>query len=159
MLPPEASGLLNLIDPVELLPCFALMLGFESKPNVPWDAAVVMDGPLSWLAWNQSKPGRSSSPALVVHSNNHWALEQFEAPLGESEALMRTELLERTGICASEAVASSFHRWRYALPAIEQAEGHFIDWEQRVAVCADWCHGKRVESAFLSAVSLAKVLC
>lgn len=162
LLPSEAAGLKEQIGQFELLPCFALMLGFEEKPPVHWDAAVVQDGPLSWLAWNQSKPGRSPKAALVVHSNNQWAHQHFDLPLPETEALMRDELSHRTGIDSNTAIVSSMHRWRYSIPMIadkEERPSHYIDQENRIAICGDWCHGNRAESAFLSARSLAQALC
>ncbi len=162
LMPTEAAELRGQIGQIELLPCFALMLGFAAKPAVNWDAAVVQDGPLSWLAWNQSKPGRSPNAALVVHSSNHWADQNFERPLSEIEALMKDELSQRTGIAAASAVASSLHRWRFSIPVIEDKTdrpSHYIDSEHQIAICGDWCHGNRAQSAFLSASSLANALC
>ncbi len=41
--------------------CFALMLGFEEPPHLPWQAALVHNADISWVSVNSSKPDRSGT--------------------------------------------------------------------------------------------------
>ena len=41
---------------VTMQACFALLLGFESSLDLPWQAALVHDADISWISVNSSKP-------------------------------------------------------------------------------------------------------
>ena len=57
------------IRTAEIAPCWALMLAFESRLELPWDAAFVDDSPLRRIARNSSKPGRPTKPdCWVLHA-------------------------------------------------------------------------------------------
>lgn len=137
--------------------CFSLMLSFDEPPLVNWDAAVVKDSGISWMAVNSAKPGRPQAASMVVHSSNDWA----ESHLEEDPESVREQLLEEftrlTGISQKDAEVQ-LHRWRYAATSGSAGQAHFFDQGLNIAVCGDWCLEGRVESAFLSAYSLAKAL-
>ncbi len=60
-------------------PCFALMLPFSAADKLPsFDAAVVKDSIVNWLAFTDSKPGREYAPSLVAHSDGIWARLHFD---------------------------------------------------------------------------------
>ena len=42
------------------------------------------------------------------------------------------------------------HRWRYALARQPLDQGVIWLEDQRLAIAGDWCHGSRIEGAFLS---------
>lgn len=53
---------------VAINPCWALMLAFKNRQNVGFDGAFVNGSPMSWLARNSSKPGRSGTgPPFSIH--------------------------------------------------------------------------------------------
>jgi len=47
------------------------------------------------------------------------------------------------------------HRWRYALARKPLEKGAIWFEDQRLALAGDWCHGSRVEGAFLSGAAAA----
>ena len=75
---PECFAYKSELSDVAFSPCFSLMLGFESAPKLNFDAAVVRNSVLGWIALNSSKQGRPPFFSLVVHSDNEWAQEQPE---------------------------------------------------------------------------------
>lgn len=144
---------------VRMAACYAWMLGFEKRPGPgAWDAAVVQDSPLSWLAWNQSKPGRNSQPALVVHTSNQWAEANLERTAEEVQAELGKALLACAGIDAGQATFSQLHRWRYASTPADLEAPYLLDLPNGLAACGDWCLKGRLEGAFLSAFQLVEHL-
>ena len=140
---------------VTLQACFCLMLGFEHRPKTQWEAAVFKDSCLSWAIWNNSKPGRSPQPALVVLSDNDWADQHFDLPPEEVKMALGNELAELTGLRPSSAIVTQLHRWRYANASVPAGESFLLDSEAKLAACGDWCLANRVEAAFLSGARMA----
>lgn len=142
---------------VHMLGCYAWLLGFELR-SVAWEAAVVQNSPISWLAWNDTKPGRGGPPALVVHSRNDWAQDHLEDPPESVQGELAQALIECAGIDPSLARFSQLHRWRYASTPADLGKPYLLDLPSGLAACGDWCLQGRVEGAFLSAFQLAELL-
>jgi len=71
-LQPHAFG--AIASTLQMTPCWAVLVAFESKLEVPWDGAFVHNSPLSWVARNSSKPGRSGqSDCWVLHASPEWS--------------------------------------------------------------------------------------
>lgn len=134
--------------------CHALMLGFESLPELPFDAATVHDADIAWLAVNSSKPGRGAPPAVVVHATNAWSERTLE--LGADTVIdhMSAELRRVSGIDADAAVHKAVHRWRYANAPYHPGATHWLDVPSRLGVAGDWWTRGRVEYGFESARAL-----
>jgi predicted NAD/FAD-dependent oxidoreductase len=59
------------------------------------------------------------------------------------------ELKRVTGFDSSQASCRSLQRWRYANMGAQPNQDGFIDFDENLAACGDWCIQGRVESAFL----------
>lgn len=138
--------------------CYALMLGFDSDPDLLWDAACVKQSNISWISANHSKPGRNSKPSFVVHSTNAWA----EAHMEQDPDWIRVQLCKTfstiTGIDTNTAEHIDLHRWRYANIRGQQPLPACIDANTKLASCGDWTIKGNVESAMLSGIELATAL-
>ena len=138
-----------------MLGCFALMLGFAKPIDLQWQAALVRDADISWISVNSSKPVRKSPFSLVVHSTNAWA----DAHLEDSIDFVLRHMLDEASLVTGEdlggAVHREVHRWRYANIDIQAGPTYFVDADNRLAACGDWCVRGRIESAFTSASDLA----
>ena len=55
------------LDSIEMFPCWSVILRFASRLPVDFDGAFVNDAPLSWIARNNSKPGRGPSECWLLH--------------------------------------------------------------------------------------------
>ena len=82
------------IESAVMSPCFALMIKLAANPDLNFDAAVVRDSPIAWIANNGSKPGRSSAAALLLHSCNNWAKEHLEDDIEDVETALLSALYE-----------------------------------------------------------------
>ena len=143
------------LDRATLQGCFTLMLGLKKTVASRWDAAVVNDSPLSWIAMNNSKPCRHSTPAIVAHSSNQWAEEHIEADPSQVESILTNEILQLLDLPAETIEHSSLHRWLYAKVNCPASAPYCFDPIMRLAACGDWCIDGRVEAAFDSARQLA----
>jgi renalase len=140
---------------IELLPCWAVMLVLN-RPLIPdWDAAFVNSGPLSWLASQASKPGRSSAHAWVLHASADWSRDHLEMDGSAVCKALFEATVSLSGAGPAEVQVARAHRWRYALAREPADTGALWNESQRLAVAGDWCAGSRVEGAFLSGLAAA----
>ncbi|MBS2034588.1 FAD-dependent oxidoreductase [bacterium] len=146
------------LEPVRMLPCYAWMLGFGQAQGVHWQAAEVVDSPIRWMSWGNSRPGRPQHPTLLVHSSNQWALDHFLESSEEVEARLSEALMALTAIDSRSAEVRSLHRWRYATTLRDLGRSFLFEPSLGLAACGDWCLQGRVEGAFLSARRLAEAI-
>jgi len=144
------------IESAIMSPCFSLMLKLKAPPEFNFDAAVVRESPVAWIANNCSKPGRNAAPALLIHSSNDWAKEHLEDSQEDIKAMLLTALMELVPLQTSDIEDTGLHRWRYAKVETEVGEDFLIDESAQLAAIGDWCAGNRAEDAFLSGAALAR---
>ncbi|QDT36297.1 NAD(P)/FAD-dependent oxidoreductase [Stratiformator vulcanicus] len=163
--PIQTAALLDGIAPfasqiadVNLDPCWAVMVTFAERFEVPFDGAFVNreDAKLSWVARMSSRPDRPTEPdAWVLHGSPAWSNRSIEdPPFGVRAALLEdfSIVTERTLPPVKSAEA---HRWRYAFCPDPLDAGCFYDPDTGLGAGGDWCNGARVEGAFLSGMELA----
>ncbi len=140
---------------IKMQSCYSLMLGFEINPQINFDAALVRNSDISWVSVNSSKPGRPDKPTLLINSTNDWA----EANMNTERKIIIKHLFnefERVlDLDLPHAKCEILHYWRYANIGLQTNKDVFVDFEQQLAACGDWCIQGRVESAFLAALNVA----
>jgi predicted NAD/FAD-dependent oxidoreductase len=144
-------------------PCWALML-WDDQGHGPrdWDVARPVDGPVAWIARDDSRPGRRA-PAVgacwVVHATPAWSQSMLEADPADVVAALRPVVADWLGGGPwRHAVA---HRWRYASAARSEASPSAPGWWDAalgLGACGDWLGGAGVEGAWTSAMSLAALM-
>ena len=149
---------LDSVKEIDMLPCFAVMLGFANPFSVPFQAAHFGKSKLSWMAVNNSKPGRNDARALVLHSSHDYAKSHLKDEPSAIGADLVTEFQRITGLFLPESDHCSVHRWLYANNKERRDLPLLLDTEQQVGVCGDWTLGGRVEGAFMSAHRLSHAL-
>jgi predicted NAD/FAD-dependent oxidoreductase len=150
---PEFSGRARevMFDPV-----WAVLLGFDTTPELAADAIFIEHPALSWAARNDSKPGRSGGAAWVLHATGSWSAgREDDAPESVLAALLPA-FEAAVGLQLPEPGYAAAHRWRYARPQTALAEEALWDTELKVGMCGDWCAGARVEGAFESGLAAAR---
>lgn len=163
--PQSASLLKDIPDLAQQLPtaqfspCWAVMLAFEERLEVPWDAAFMEDSPLAWIARNSSQPGRPAQPdCWVLHASPAWSMAHLEESPNAVTARLLASFWQAIGMPPRQPAFVAAHRWRYALPEKTLETRYLFDEELRLGVCGDWCGGPRVEGAYLSGLSLAEAV-
>ncbi len=155
ILPEIVHPKINLQD-VTMQPCFALMLAYQ-KPNFfDWDAAFVSKSILSWVSVNSSKPKRGDHFTVVAMSTNDWAKINFD----KSESSVIEEMFDALANISNKNLADASYiklkRWKYANAFRQEPVLEMIDESSQLACCGDWCISGRIESAFISSLTLAK---
>jgi len=159
--PEQARALLadpevdDLIDDVEMMPCWALMLALDVPLFANHDAAFVNQGPLTWVSSQRSRPERPAADAWVLHASPEWSSMHLEAPADEVRDLL-LEAARELPLAQSFTMESAVtHRWRYALARQPLNCGAIWLGQKSLAIAGDWCHGSRVEGAYLSGIAAA----
>ncbi len=145
------------IDAAKFAPCWSVMLAFDQRLDVPWDAATVHDSPLSWIARNSSKPGRPTRPdCWLLQGNPDWSNTHLEVAKEVVMAQLISCFWEAIGLVPRPHRLADVHRWRFALPSELLEQQYLFNEDLGVGVCGDWCVGPRIESAYLSGLALAE---
>ena len=155
---PKQFAHYNQLSKVQMTPCIALMLGFESALKLDFQAAHVTDSIISWIAINSHKPGRPNPFTLLVHSSEEFAANFIDRPSDEVLPLMTAEVSRLLDQDISSAPHKTLHPWRYANNKTASGLPHLIDPIHQLIACGDWCHGGRVEGAFTAALDVVQKL-
>ena len=139
-------------DSIVMQPCWTVMMQFEAPLDMPFDAAFINSGPLSWVARNSSKPDRKGQESWVMHATPAWTQAHLELKPEEIIPLLLAEFQKLGG---PQPYTCSAHRWRYASSDTSIAVGSVWDAETAIGLCGDWLNGGRVEDAWLSGQALA----
>ena len=137
-----------------MAPCWAVLVGFEKKLDVPWDGAFIHDSALSWVARNSSKPGRNATKdCWVLHANAEWSAKHLE----DAPELVIDQLLESYAYASGENLPAQIyktaHRWRYSIGGSFINPRDLHDQSIGLTICGDWVNGGRFEGAFLSGIT------
>jgi len=161
-LPPEqarrlcpGSALDETLAGIRMLPCWAVMALFDRPLSTAWDAAFVNHGPLSWAASQAAKPSRPEAHAWVLHANPAWSLQHLEDEPGTVVERLLQAARDLHGTQPVRVESVSAHRWRYAAAEQPLEAGALFDGSTRLVATGDWCHGSRVEGAFLGGAAAA----
>jgi renalase len=156
----EAPSLAARVASVKISGCWAVMLAFEQPLTLPFDGALVQASALSWIARNNSKPGRGDTECWVLHGAPAWSDEHIDAAPEQVIAWLSDAFRRATACHEVKPIFAAAHRWRYALPTVLLEEACLLDPTLAIGACGDWCAGPRVEGAFLSGLTLAeRILC
>jgi renalase len=151
---PKKSKYFDLVSNVKMLGCFTLMLGFEEKLNLEFNAATVSNSIISWISVNSSKPQRLGGFSLVINSSNEWADQNIEKDLELIKDQMLTSLSKIITFEESKITHQNIHRWKYAYANLRKGDKSLFDENLNLGICGDWLISGSVENAFLSAVDL-----
>ncbi|MBV2128837.1 NAD(P)/FAD-dependent oxidoreductase [Arsukibacterium indicum] len=153
----DIHQLITQLQPQVLLPCWAVSLQLAAPIATAADAIFVKEGNLSWLARQNSKPGRvNKADNWLVHFSAQSTAVHLRAEPQELVALAKAEmeLIFQQTFTVSNATT---HRWLYAQinPAVSQIKPDYHA-GLKLAFAGDWMLGGRVENAYLSGVAAAR---
>jgi predicted NAD/FAD-dependent oxidoreductase len=86
----------------------------------------------------------------VLHATPAWTREHVNAAPERVATALVAALAAAVGRALPAPTFADAHRWRYAQGALDPAPGALVDAQGALAVAGDWCHGGRIEGAWLS---------
>ena len=147
----------QLLDTVVMLPCWALMIAFETPLNFEFDIWRSENSNISWLSRNSSKPQRvQSQDSWVCHASPKWSSENIDKSREEVCQAMIGMLADIHGCKLPKTLFEIAHRWRYAQAANILGQPYLTNNNKTLYVAGDWCLGSRVEAGFESGLSVAQ---
>jgi photolyase PhrII len=159
--PPQARALIGrpeldlALEAVEMRPCWSVMAELDKPLLADWDAAFIDAGPLGWVAGQASRPERPGAHAWVLHARHDWSAQNLDASKEDIAARLMEAAANLPGSNDFDVLGTLAHRWRFALAEQPLADS-CLWWEPLgLALAGDWCHGSRIESAFLSGCAAA----
>lgn len=165
---PQAAELLSVdsalsaeIATVAMNGCWAVMLSLREPLPVEFDGAFINNrsdprgAALSWVARNNSKPGRDAAESWVLHGSHAWSEENLELSEYDAGSLLLSAFRDITGCETLEPIDCTAHRWRFAGPIEPHPDRYLQNVAGTLTACGDWCGGPRVEGAYLSGLAAA----
>jgi len=152
----DRPALAGRLAAVAMAPCWALMVAFERRLEVPLDADWSPDPVLPWLARNSAKPRRSGLDAWVLHADADWSSRHLEADAPTVRRALLERFAQRVGTELPPVAVTEAHRWRYARVTAPLGEPCLFDPAEGLGLCGDWCLDARVEAAFESGDALGR---
>ena len=143
------AELAKTISCVQMLPRWVVMLGFsETLDQVP-DHTMVKGQIL------RRSMSNSVGDAFVIEASQDWSVEHIEMDVDS----VGTTLLEmvKPGLGLVSPTSIDAHRWRYAFADTPLGRPYLFA-EHELYVCGDWCLGRSIESALLSALAVVDAL-
>ncbi len=145
-----------LVEKIKMKGCFSLMVGMNESLCLDYDAALIENKDIAWLAINNSKPFRIKKHCLLINSSFEYAAKNISS----SKEKVLKHLLNVTSNLIncklSNQTMTKIHQWMYVEAERPPVQNYFIDHSEKIAVCGDWLINSRVEGAFLSANELSK---
>lgn len=151
----DAPALAARAAAVRMVGCWAVMAAFETRIDVPFDAAFVDEGPLSWIARDGSKPGRPAAETWVLHAGPEWSQDHIERTADDAARHLLDAFAAVVPAAIGRPVHAVAHRWRFAQPTAPSEEECLYDPALGIGACGDWCLAPRLEGAFLSGSAAA----
>ena len=147
LLQPVAPALAVIAGAAVMRGSWAMMLRYDIRPDLPFDAAFVNQGALRWIARDSSKPGRDGRETWLLHATAVWSEAHIE---DDADTVAEALLAEFAQLGGPAPAAWSAHRWRYADSAPALDHECIWDAERSLGLCGDWLNGGKVEGAWLA---------
>ena len=152
---PRNISFFDKIDLIKMKKCFSLMVGMENNLDLDYDAASIKDEDIVWIAINNSKPDRKKTKfSLIINSSHDYANENQNLCGGKISKHLLNVASKIIKNDLSQVALKVLHKWNYVETVLHPKEDFFIDCNNKIAACGDWCINSRVEGAYLSAMSL-----
>ncbi|MFT5288791.1 MAG: renalase [Planctomycetota bacterium] len=160
--PPQAAALISNYSPlgeraasIPMRPCWAVLLGLGEPYSAAFDGAFCEGAALSWVARDNSKPGRGTAESWVLHASAEWTEAHLEEDPVRVAFLLVKELELLTGLPVPAVIHRDAHLWLFAQPHSAFSMGVLHDNERGLLLAGDAYCGGRIEGAYLSGLAAA----
>ena len=155
LLDSQYKSLSEICANTSMLPCWTLVAFFDKPIPLPFDGAFVADSVFSWIARDNSKPGRSDAETWIAQANHEWSKERIEMTNYQVEPELVAEFEKISG---EPCKLYQSHLWRYAKVENPQNQSFHLDATQNIALCGDWFTESTIEGAWNSGYRLGNAI-
>lgn len=142
-------------EAVDMTVCWSGMFAFDARLNIPYDAAYVLDSPISWISRYQMSETDGAGDSWVLHASPEWSQKYAASFRGRVMHAMLEAFWEATDLPERKPVSASVHCWKHALPINPINQDSLFVEAEAIGACGDWCTAPRIEGAVLSGFSMA----
>ena len=151
----SVPGICDAAENVGMTVCWSGMFAFEQPLDIPYDAAFVLDSPLSWISRYQFADAVNEADCWVLHASPEWSQKYAASFQGRVMKTMLEAFWDATDLDAQEPVSATVHCWKHALPINPINKDSLFEETHALGACGDWCTAPRIEGAVLSGFSMA----
>lgn len=144
-------------EQIDMTACWSAMFAFEQSLNLPFDAAFVLNSPLSWISRFQEidEENKKNQQCWVINASPEWSFQYAASFRGRVLHALLDSFFEACDIPALKPISSIVHCWKHALPINTLDQDCLFDERAALGACGDWCTSPRIEGAVLSGFSMA----
>lgn len=155
LLQQTTSAFQDLLSAVQMRPAWAVIVCCDESFDPGFDAAFINTGPIRWVARNLSKPQRKGENLWILQANAQCSAAHGEAKPNEVASLLINAFQE---ICAVGFRTIAVHYWPCADIDSSLERDFLWDADLKLGLCGDWLFDAKIEGAWWSGFSLAKVI-
>ena len=143
-------------EKIDMTVCWSAMFTFEQTLNLPFDAAFVLNSPLSWISrFQHPEGGQGKQESWILHATPEWSFQYVASFRGRVMHALLDAFFEACDIEPEKTVSSNVHCWKHAQPINTLDQDCLFDEAHAMGACGDWCTSPRIEGAVLSGFSMA----
>ena len=158
-------------EQVVYAPCWTVMAGFPTSPDLLRTLTHMPEGPIGWATYEPVRPRASKTAAVTLQATADFSKTHLEAEPADICDQLLAAFADQQCIPLPRLSYCAAHRWRYA--KVEQACSPDVifyntDKDSSIFVAGDWHPGQgddgrfgkgtRAEDAFLSGLRAARQL-
>lgn len=136
-------------------PCLTLLAAIAGASD--FTARSAAEEPLTWIARDNSKPGRPQSDlsTFIAQAGRTFSQQHLEEDLDAVAREMLPLLCKAIGASREQVTYAAAHRWRYAHVAHPLGAAFLASPDGSLYVGGDWCLGSNIEAAWQSGMAIA----
>ena len=150
----ETNAIVQQASNAVMLPCLTLMAAFSPDTPASFVTKRDVNPVLSWIAQNNTKPGRSKAyQTWVAQAHPDWSNTNIDVDRSEMKAQMLDLLCSELGVDPFKICYSDLQAWRYGL--VDKPLGQSFLTHKMLWAGGDWCCGPKVQDAWRSGTEIA----
>lgn len=139
---------------VFMKPCLTLMAAFDQDTPAPFVARRDATAKLTWIARNDTKPGRATAyQTWVAQAHPDWSAAHIDADRATIKKQMVALLFEELDLNPSLLRHAGLQGWRYGF--VEKPYGKPFISDGNLWAGGDWCCGPTIQDAWRSGTVIA----
>jgi len=144
----------NQVKKAQMEPCWVAAVQLSVPLSTATEVMIDPAPGLRRIVANSAKAGRNNNGVYLLQATADWSQEHLEAS-PDRVGVKLCDLFSQNISAVRRPELLFAHRWRYALTKMPLGKDCLWSQDLQIGVCGDWCLGRTVEDAWISATALA----